>query len=89
MASSSGSSPAAEAGPGGINRDVLGLMMTGIGPEEARERAAEHHTLLGEADLEAEAEAADAGPVAPPTPTTPTTPPATGTVDDAPVEETR
>jgi len=72
--------------PGGESRDVLGLMMTGIGPEEARERAAEHHTLLGEADLEAEAEAADAVPVAP---TTPTTPPATGTVDDAPVEETR
>ena len=40
--------------PGGESRDVLGLMMTGIGPEEARQRAAEHHTVLGDADLEAE-----------------------------------
>ncbi|GMA32165.1 ABC transporter ATP-binding protein [Litorihabitans aurantiacus] len=47
--------------PGGESRDVLGLMMTGIGPEEARERAAEHHTVLGEADLEAEAAVVDDG----------------------------
>lgn len=43
--------------PGGENRDVLGLMMTGMAPEEARKQAAEHHTLLGQADIEAEAEA--------------------------------
>ncbi|PWD50347.1 heme ABC transporter ATP-binding protein [Serinibacter arcticus] len=42
--------------PGGESRDVLGLMMTGIGPEEARQRAAEHHTVLGDADLAAEQE---------------------------------
>lgn len=46
--------------PSGENRDVLGLMMTGIGVEEARAHAAEHHTLLSEADAAAEEEAAAA-----------------------------
>ncbi|MBN8883638.1 MAG: ABC transporter ATP-binding protein [Salana multivorans] len=52
--------------PGGEDRDVLGLMMTGMDPEEARRQASEHRTLLGQADLEAAVEAeaaaaADAG----------------------------
>ncbi|WP_454299113.1 ABC transporter ATP-binding protein [Salana multivorans] len=42
--------------PGGENRDVLGLMMTGMPPEEARRQAAEHQTLLAEADVLAEEE---------------------------------
>ena len=40
--------------PGGTDRDVLGLMMAGVPLEEAVVQAAEHHTTLGEADLEAE-----------------------------------
>ncbi|HCX83938.1 MAG TPA: heme ABC transporter ATP-binding protein [Micrococcales bacterium] len=48
--------------PGGVSRDVLGLMMTGMPPEEAARQAAEHHTLLGEADLAAEQEAPDGEP---------------------------
>jgi ABC-type uncharacterized transport system ATPase subunit len=35
----------------GEDRDVLGLMMAGVPVEEAREQAAAHHTVLGEADL--------------------------------------
>ena len=37
---------------GGEDRDVLGLMMAGVPVEEARAQAAQHHTVLGEADLE-------------------------------------
>ncbi|WP_108719315.1 ABC transporter ATP-binding protein [Miniimonas sp. S16] len=48
--------------PGGVSRDVLGLMMTGMPPEEAARQAAEHHTLLGEADLAAELQAPDGEP---------------------------
>ncbi|HWJ84630.1 MAG TPA: ABC transporter ATP-binding protein [Cellulomonas sp.] len=40
--------------PGDTDRDVLGLMMAGVPLEDARAQAAAHHTLLGEADLEAE-----------------------------------
>ena len=40
--------------PGDTDRDVLGLMMAGVPLEEAVVQAAEHHTTLGEADLEAE-----------------------------------
>ena len=39
--------------PGGTDRDVLGLMMAGVPLEDAVRQAAEHHTTLGEADLEA------------------------------------
>ncbi|WP_265520913.1 ABC transporter ATP-binding protein [Oerskovia flava] len=41
--------------PGDTDRDVLGLMMAGVPLDEAVAQAAEHHTVLGEADLEAEA----------------------------------
>ena len=41
----------AEAGEGGVNRDVLGLMMAGVPFEDAKSQAAEHHSTLGEADL--------------------------------------
>ena len=37
--------------PGGTDRDVLGLMMAGVPLAEARAQAADHHTVLGEADL--------------------------------------
>jgi len=37
---------------GGEDRDVLGLMMAGVPVDEARTQAADHHTVLGEADLE-------------------------------------
>jgi simple sugar transport system ATP-binding protein len=37
---------------GGEDRDVLGLMMAGVPVDEARAQAADHHTVLGEADLE-------------------------------------
>ena len=40
--------------PGGTDRDVLGLMMAGVPLEDAVRQAAEHHTTLGEADLEAD-----------------------------------
>ena len=40
--------------PGGTDRDVLGLMMAGVPLDEARVQAASHHTLLGEADLDAQ-----------------------------------
>jgi len=40
--------------PGGTDRDVLGLMMAGVPLEDAVRQAAEHHTTLGGADLEAE-----------------------------------
>ncbi|GIG26055.1 ABC transporter ATP-binding protein [Cellulomonas denverensis] len=39
--------------PGGTDRDVLGLMMAGVPQEEAVKQAASHHTVLGEADIEA------------------------------------
>lgn len=39
--------------PGGTDRDVLGLMMAGVREHEAAAQAAEHHTVLGEADIEA------------------------------------
>ncbi|OLT17238.1 heme ABC transporter ATP-binding protein [Serinicoccus sp. CUA-874] len=35
-----------------VNRDVLGLMMAGVPLEEAREQAAQHHSVLGRADLD-------------------------------------
>jgi simple sugar transport system ATP-binding protein len=37
---------------GGEDRDVLGLMMAGVPVHEARAQAADHHTVLGEADLD-------------------------------------
>ncbi|WP_421740565.1 ABC transporter ATP-binding protein [Cellulomonas sp.] len=49
--------------PGGTDRDVLGLMMAGVPEDEAVRQAAEHHTTLGGADLEA------APPAPAPTPT--------------------
>ena len=39
--------------PGDTPRDVLGLMMAGVPLDEATRIAAEHHTTLGGADLEA------------------------------------
>ncbi len=42
--------------PGDTDRDVLGLMMAGVPLDEARAQAAGHHTILGEADIEAEHE---------------------------------
>ncbi|GAA1170452.1 ABC transporter ATP-binding protein [Ornithinimicrobium humiphilum] len=39
---------------GGVNRDMLGLMMAGVPMDEARAQAAEHHSVLGQADLEEE-----------------------------------
>ncbi|NMR19903.1 ABC transporter ATP-binding protein [Cellulomonas fimi] len=39
--------------PGDTHRDVLGLMMAGVPLEDAERSANEHHTTLGEADLEA------------------------------------
>jgi general nucleoside transport system ATP-binding protein len=39
---------------GGVNRDMLGLMMAGVPMDEARVQAAEHHSVLGRADLEEE-----------------------------------
>ncbi|GAA4919575.1 ABC transporter ATP-binding protein [Nesterenkonia rhizosphaerae] len=42
--------------PAGTSRDVLGLMMAGVPAEEAEKQAAEHHTVLAEADDIAEAE---------------------------------
>ncbi|TLP74456.1 ABC transporter ATP-binding protein [Nesterenkonia sphaerica] len=41
--------------PGDTNRDVLGLMMAGVPVEEAYTQAEQHHTILGEADEEAQA----------------------------------
>ena len=35
-----------------VNRDVLGLMMAGVPLEDAREQAAQHHSVLGQADLD-------------------------------------
>jgi simple sugar transport system ATP-binding protein len=40
--------------PGDTDRDVLGLMMAGIPHDEAVAQAATHHTVLGEADIEAD-----------------------------------
>ena len=40
--------------PGDTDRDVLGLMMAGVPLDEAVAQAAEHHTTLGEADIEAD-----------------------------------
>ncbi len=37
--------------PGDTDRDVLGLMMAGVPHDEAVAQAAEHHTVLGGADL--------------------------------------
>ncbi|RMI09030.1 ABC transporter ATP-binding protein [Cellulomonas triticagri] len=42
--------------PGGTDRDVLGLMMAGVPQAEAEAQAATHHTVLGEADIEASEE---------------------------------
>ncbi len=42
--------------PGDTDRDVLGLMMAGVPHDEAVAQAAEHHTLLGEADLDSDTE---------------------------------
>ncbi|MCG7286442.1 ABC transporter ATP-binding protein [Cellulomonas sp. ACRRI] len=42
--------------PGGTDRDVLGLMMAGVPQAEAVQQAATHHTVLGEADIEASEE---------------------------------
>ncbi len=42
--------------PGGTDRDVLGLMMAGVPQAEAEHQAATHHTVLGEADIEASEE---------------------------------
>jgi simple sugar transport system ATP-binding protein len=36
----------------GTSRDMLGLMMAGVPLEEARGQAAEHHSVLGQADLD-------------------------------------
>ena len=49
---------AAEAGPEGINRDVLGLMMAGVPLEDAVQQAASHQSVLAGADAAAEDEAA-------------------------------
>ncbi len=62
--------------PGGTDRDVLGLMMAGVPLEEAVAQAAEHHTTMGEADLEAGSTETGA-------PVTPTAP----TADDAATSE--
>ena len=35
-----------------VNRDVLGLMMAGVPLEDAQAQAAEHHSVLGRADLD-------------------------------------
>ncbi len=43
---------------GGEDRDVLGLMMAGVPADEARAQAAQHHTVLGEADLGVDPETA-------------------------------
>ena len=40
--------------PGNTDRDVLGLMMAGVPLEEAVAQAAQHHTALGTADVEAD-----------------------------------
>ncbi|WP_300344367.1 ABC transporter ATP-binding protein [Nesterenkonia sp.] len=40
----------------GTSRDVLGLMMAGVPAAEAEVQAAQHHTVLGEADEAAEGE---------------------------------
>jgi len=45
---------AAEAGPGGISRDVLGLMMAGVPHEDAVAQAATHQSRLAEADAAAD-----------------------------------
>ncbi|MDO5738831.1 MAG: ABC transporter ATP-binding protein [Ornithinimicrobium sp.] len=37
---------------GGVSRDMLGLMMAGVPMEEARAQAAEHVSILGQADLD-------------------------------------
>ncbi|HEY0216408.1 MAG TPA: ATP-binding cassette domain-containing protein, partial [Cellulomonas sp.] len=42
--------------PGGTDRDVLGLMMAGVPQAEAAAQAASHHTVLGEADIDASEE---------------------------------
>ena len=41
-----------EAAAGGVSRDMLGLMMAGVPMDEARSQAAEHHSVLGQADLD-------------------------------------
>ncbi|MGO0576621.1 ABC transporter ATP-binding protein [Ornithinimicrobium panacihumi] len=43
---------AEEAASGGVSRDMLGLMMAGVPMDEARTQAAEHHSVLGQADLD-------------------------------------
>jgi simple sugar transport system ATP-binding protein len=40
----------------GTPRDVLGLMMAGVPPQQAEVHAAEHHTVLGDADAAADQE---------------------------------
>ncbi|GAA5158281.1 ABC transporter ATP-binding protein [Ornithinimicrobium tianjinense] len=64
---------------GGVSRDMLGLMMAGVPMDEARAQAAEHRSVLGQADLDGDG-IPDAAPEAPtavsteatttPTPTT-------------------
>ena len=56
--------------PGDTDRDVLGLMMAGVPLEDAQTQAAEHHTVLGELDLEATGSDAPAPPP-PPSPPAP------------------
>ncbi|WP_122263456.1 ABC transporter ATP-binding protein [Ornithinimicrobium cerasi] len=41
---------------GGVNRDMLGLMMAGVPMDEARTQAAEHHSILGQAYMEEDAQ---------------------------------
>lgn len=45
--------------PGGTDRDVLGLMMAGIAPEQAESEAAQHPTAMHEADVLADTEVAE------------------------------
>jgi ABC-type uncharacterized transport system ATPase subunit len=56
--------------PGDTDRDVLGLMMAGVPHDEAVAQAAEHHTVLGGADIDAGDIAVEApnapNPAAPP-----------------------
>ncbi|MDM7830835.1 ABC transporter ATP-binding protein [Cellulomonas edaphi] len=60
--------------PGDTDRDVLGLMMAGVPLEDAQAQAAEHHTVLGELDLEATAPDAPASATAPDAPASATAP---------------
>ena len=61
-----------EAAAGGVSRDMLGLMMAGVPMDEARSQAAEHHSVLGQADEDAADQTS--GPAAPTGPAQPHTP---------------